>query len=149
MTTVFWIWMAAAVVFLIIELATPTFIMIGFVVGAIVAGIYGETSPDSYAMQFGLFLIVSLVLLPFTRKLASKITKPAPQVSNVDRMVGQAAVVTKAIVPDEGGLVRFEGEVWSAESDQPFAEHDKVRILSVTGTRVQVEQYNEEEERNE
>jgi membrane protein implicated in regulation of membrane protease activity len=139
MSTMFWIWMAAAVVFLIIELVTPTLIFVCFVAGAVCAGIYGEVSPESYYVQMAIFLVVSLALLPFTRKLANKITRPAPQASNVDRMIGQIAHVTKAIDPDLGGRIKYEGETWAAEASEKIEEQAKVRILAVTGTRVRVE----------
>ena len=139
MSTMFWIWMAAAVVFLIIELVTPTLIFVCFVAGAVCAGIYGEFYPESYYIQMAFFLVVSLVLLPFTRRLANKITRPAPQLSNVDRMIGQIALVTKAIEPDAAGRVKYEGEIWTAEAGERIDEHARVRIVSVAGTRVRVE----------
>ena len=135
----FWIWMAAAVVFLIIELLTPTFIFLCFVAGAAVAGIFGEFNPESYYWQIGLFVIVSVLLLPLSRRMAKRITKPSPQESNVDAMVGKTALVVAAIDPDSGGKIRYEGEVWQARSRDRIEENAKVRIVAVTGTRVQVE----------
>jgi len=139
MATMFWIWIAAAVVFLVIELITPTLIFVSFVAGAICAGIYGQFYPESYYLQLALFLVVSLVLLPFTRKLANKITGPSPSASNVDRLIGQTALVTQAIDHPGGGHVQIEGEVWSAVADQPIEEQAKVRVVSVSGTHVHVE----------
>lgn len=131
--------MAAALVFLIIELATPTLIFICFVVGSIAAGIYAESSPEAIMWQLGLFVVVSMVLLPFTRKFARKISKPSPQQSNVDRMLGQIAMVTQSIDPDLGGKVQFEGEVWVANASEKFDVGTKVKIISVAGTRVHVQ----------
>ena len=139
MTTIFWIWIAAAVVFLVIELITPTLIFVSFVAGAICAGIYGQFYPESYYLQLTLFLVVSLVLLPFTRRLANKITGPSPSASNVDRLIGQTALVTQAIDPPGGGHVQIEGEVWSAMADQPIEVQTQVRVVSVSGTHVHVE----------
>jgi membrane protein implicated in regulation of membrane protease activity len=139
MSTVFWIWMSAAVIFLIIELATPTLVFACFVAGALGAGIYSGFAPESYYWQLGIFVAVSVVLLPLTRKLADKITKPPPEVSNVDRMIGQVALVIKEIDPDLGGQVKYEGETWVARADERIEVNTKVKILSVTGTRVMVE----------
>jgi membrane protein implicated in regulation of membrane protease activity len=139
MPTMFWIWMAAAVVFLIIELMTPTMIFICFVIGSAGAGVYAIGEPESYYWQMGIFLVVSVVLLPFTRMAAKRITKPSPEVSNVDRMIGQAALVTEAIDPDLGGKVRFEGEIWVARADEAIEAQSKVRIISIAGTKVMVE----------
>lgn len=143
MSTMFWIWMAAAVVFLIIELLTPTLIFICFTAGSLGAGLYAVGSPDAHYTQLTIFAVVSIVLIPLTRGLAKKITKQNTQVSNVDRMVGQTAVVTQAIDPDEGGKVRFEGEVWVAKADEAIEAQAKVRITGVSGTRVLVERLNQ------
>lgn len=134
--------MAAAVVFLIIELMTPTLIFICFTAGAIGAGLYAANSPEGYYWQFGIFAVVSIVLIPLTRGIARRITKQDSQVSNVDRMVGQTAIVTQAIDPDEGGKVRFEGEVWLAKAEEAIGVQTKVRITGVSGTRVIVERLN-------
>ena len=139
MSTIFWIWMAAAVVFLIVELMTPTLIFICFTAGSLAAGLYATSAPESYYWQLAIFVVVSTALIPFTRKLARKITKEGTQVSNVDRMIGQAALVTQAIDPDLGGKVQFEGEVWQARAQEAIEAQTKVRIVGVTGTRVMVE----------
>jgi membrane protein implicated in regulation of membrane protease activity len=139
MTTIFWIWIAAAVVFLVIELVTPTLIFISFVAGAVCAGVYSQFEPKSYYLQLAIFLLVSLVLLPFTRRLANRISNPSATRSNVDRLIGQVALVTRAIDPKEGGHVKFEGETWSAESQEPIEVDSSVRIVAVKGTHLHVE----------
>ncbi|MCP4685285.1 MAG: NfeD family protein [bacterium] len=131
--------MAAAVVFLIIELMTPTMIFLCFVVGSAGAGVYAIGEPESYYWQMGIFVIVSVVLLPFTRMMAKKISKPSPEVSNVDRMIGQVALVTEPIDPDLGGKVQFEGEIWVAKAEEAIESQSKVRIVSIVGTKVMVE----------
>jgi membrane protein implicated in regulation of membrane protease activity len=128
--------MAAAVVFLIIELMSPTMIFVCFVAGSIGAGLLAANSPDSILWQLGVFVAVSLGLMPFTRKLAKTITKESPQTSNVDRMIGQTAIVTQAIDPDLGGKVRFEGEVWIAKADTAVPVDAKVRIVEISGAKV-------------
>ncbi len=135
----FWIWMAAVVVFLILELMTPTLVFACFVVGAVVSGIYSYFYPEAYYWQLGLFVGVAVVLLPLTRTLAKRITKPSPQRSNVDALIGKTALVTKAIDPDLGGLVRIEGETWRASAGEKIEENLKVKVVSVSGTKVHVE----------
>jgi len=140
METMFWIWIAAAAVFLIIEMTSPTLIFLCFVIGSVAAGIFAEVGPEeSYSWQVGIFAVVSLVLLPFTRKFAKKISKPAPELSNIDRMIGQVALVTDKIDPDLGGRVQFEGESWVAKAEEVIDENTKVRIVKVSGTSVIVE----------
>jgi len=139
MSTMFWIWMAAAVIFLILELATPTLIFACFVIGSIASGIFAYFSPEEYYWQIGIFLIVSAVLLPTTRSIARKITKESPQKSNIDALVGKIGLVTKAIDPDLGGQILVEGESWRAVASQAITEGSKVRVLSFSGTKLTVE----------
>ena len=139
MSSIFWIWMAAAVVFLILELMTPTLIFASFVAATAAAGVYSHFYPESYYIQLGIFVGVAVILLPTTRVIAKKITREPPQKSNVDALVGQTALVTKAIDPNEGGQVRFEGEVWRATAEQAIPAEQKVRIVAVSGTKVKVE----------
>lgn len=139
MEPLFWIWLAAAGVFLILELATPTMIFICFVVGAIVAAIMAQVWPGHAYWQIGVFAVLSSLLIPFTRRFARKISKPSPELSNVDRMIGHVATVTETIEPDLGGKVRFEGEIWKATAEYRIEINAKVKIKSVSGTRVAVE----------
>ena len=139
MQPIFWIWMAAALVFLIIELSMPTLIFLCFVIGSLTAGVYASFQPDEYYWQIGICLAVSLGLLPLSRRFAHRISKAQPQDANVDRMIGHTAVVTKPIDPDTPGQIKFEGEVWLANAGEALAEGAKVKIVSVSGTRVRVE----------
>lgn len=136
MSTMFWIWMAAAVVFLILEILAPGLIFAGFAVAAAVAGIYGQFNPLEYYWQMGIFVAASIVLLPAMRPLAKRITKPSPVKSNVDRLVGQIALVSRDINPDTGGMVTLEGETWRATADRTFVVKDRVRVMAVNGNRL-------------
>lgn len=142
MSTLFWIWMAAAVVFLIIELTTPTLVFVCFTIGAAAAGVLNYFYPESYPWQIAIFALVSIALIPLTKKFAGKISKEAPETSNVDRMINQIAIVTKEIDPDEPGQVRYQGEVWRAAATEIITIDEKVTITGITGTTVTVERIN-------
>ncbi len=141
MENLFWIWLAAAGVFLILELATPTMIFICFVIGAIVAAIMAQIWPEWYYWQMAVFAVLSSALIPFTRRFARKISKPSPELSNVDRMIGRVATVTETVGPDTEGKVRFEGETWRATADRAFGVNAKVKVKAVSGTRLVVESF--------
>lgn len=138
MPTMFWIWMAVAVIFLIIELSSPTFFFISCVIGAVASGMYALASPEAYYWQVGIFLVLTAALLPPMRLLAKKFTKDPPQLSNVDRMIGQRALVIQAIDTDGVGKVRFEGEIWNAVADTAIEEGAHVIIESIAGVKVHV-----------
>ena len=139
MPSIVWIWLAAVVIFLILELATPTLVFACFVAGSLVSGVVGIFAPENYYLQIGVFVGVSVILLPLTRAMAKKITKESPQKSNVDALIGKVGLVVKTIDPDLGGQVRLEGEVWMATANQLIEEDSKVVVTSVSGTKVHVD----------
>ena len=56
MPNIVWIWLAALVIFLILELMTPTLIFACFVIGSLVSGIYSIFDPAGYYWQIGIFI---------------------------------------------------------------------------------------------
>ena len=102
--------------------------------GSCVLGVH-----DAYYWQTACFAVLSTALIPFTRRFAKKISNPSPELSNVDRMIGQVALVTEAIDPDLGGKVKFEGEVWVAKAEAAIDANTKVKITAVSGTKVVVQ----------
>ena len=125
---------------------SPTFIFACFVLGSMTAGVYSYFYPEGYYWQVGIFIVLTVGLLPLTRTLARKITKESPQKSNIDALIDKVALVTKAIDPDLGGQVKIEGEIWLARADESVAENEKVRIVSISGTKVHVEKLTEGKE---
>lgn len=148
MSTMFWIWAAAIVVFLILELMTPTLVFACFVVASLAAGIYAWFEPTSYYWQIGIFLVVALVLLPATRSLAHRITRESPRKSNVDALVGQVGLVVKPIDPDLGGQIKVGSEVWRARSTTTIAVNEKATVVAVSGAHLEVEPLASQEEQS-
>ncbi|MEW6015727.1 MAG: NfeD family protein [Candidatus Zixiibacteriota bacterium] len=138
MPTIFWLWLAAAVIFLIIEIGTPSLVFACFVVGSIGAAVTSWLG-GSYLIQLAVFAGISIILIPTTRPLARKITKPSPQPTNVDAMIGKSGVVLEKIDPStESGQVRVDGQVWRAKANEIINEGAKIKVLSVVGARLNV-----------
>ena len=104
-----------------------------------IVGIFAYFYPESYYWQIGIFIVVSAIILPMTRKLAKKITKDSPQTANVDALIGKIGVVVKTIDPDIAGQVQINGEVWRAISEEMIEENEKATVLKVAGTTLYVE----------
>ncbi|MEW5922519.1 MAG: NfeD family protein [Candidatus Zixiibacteriota bacterium] len=138
MPTIFWFWLAAAAIFLIIEISTPTLVFACFVIGSIGSAIT-STMTDSYLLQAGVFAGISIILIPLTRPLANKLTKPSPQLTNVDAMVGRPGLVVKMIDPAKDiGQVRVDGQVWQAVAEHVIEEGAKIKVEKVIGARMHV-----------
>ena len=138
MPTIFWFWMAAAVIFLIIEITTPSLVFACFVIGCIGSAVT-STMTESYLIQAAVFAGISIVLIPLTRPLAKKITKPSPQLTNVDAMVGRPGLVVKAIDPAKDiGQVRVDGQVWQAVAEEAIEKGARIKVDKVVGARMYV-----------
>ncbi|MCX6826163.1 MAG: NfeD family protein [candidate division Zixibacteria bacterium] len=136
MPTIFWLWLAAAVIFLIAEIGSPTLVFACFVVGAVGAAV-ASTLTSSYLHQLGIFAGISIVLIPLTRPLAKKITKPSPQPTNVDAMLGRSGIVIEKIEPHaDRGQVRVDGQIWRADADISIEEGDKIKVEKILGTKL-------------
>ena len=138
MPTMLWLWLGAMVVFLIIEISVPGLVFACFAVGALGGAIVSGFT-DSYLIQLAVFGVVPIILVPLTRPLSKKMTKPSPQEVNVDAMVGQIGIVTRAIDPDAGdGMVKVDGQDWRVLADEPIAEGRKIRVEKIKGARLKV-----------
>lgn len=129
-------WIILFLVLLFIELATVNLVSIWFAIGAVAAFITSFFT-DSILWQLLVFVVVSVVALfitlPMVRK-AKKNRKPVP--TNLDRIIGKQAEVTKEIKPNHYGEVQVFGKVWTATSDDSFDVGDKVIVDSIDGVKL-------------
>ena len=134
------IWLAVALVMLIIEALTVGLATIWFAAGALVA-LLAALLDFSIAVQIVLFLAVSICLLVFTRKIFVEKLKAGSEKTNVDALVGEKGVVISPIHPYEVGQVKVGGQVWSAvgkNPDETFAVDQLVKINAIEGVKLVV-----------
>lgn len=142
MPTIFWLWLAAMVLFLIVEIMTPGLVFACFAVGALGAAVTSAMT-GNYLIQLSVFAFLAIVFIPLTRPLAKRITKESPQKTNVDAMIGKAGLVVKAIDPAaDVGQVRVEGQVWQAIATEPLDEGAQITVDKVQGARLYVSKNN-------
>jgi membrane protein implicated in regulation of membrane protease activity len=142
MSTLFWIWLAVAAIFLIVELSTPSLVFASFVAGALGAAI-AALLDASYLWQGAVFAVVSILLIPLTRPFAARITKSSAQKTNIDALVDRPGIVTKMIDPDNDvGQVRVDGQVWQAVAPEIINAGEKIVVTEVRGARLYVTKLN-------
>jgi membrane protein implicated in regulation of membrane protease activity len=126
------IWLIAAVVFAVGEIATLGFFLAPFAGGAVVAAIVSAAGGGDLISLIA-FLLVSGVLLAALRPLArSHRRMPAQLRTGTAALVGRTAMVTERLSNDDGtGSVKLEGESWTARS------YDEDAVIE-TGRRVHV-----------
>lgn len=128
-------WLIALVVFLVIEAATLGLATIWFAGGALVALIAAMCGAGIV-----LFLVVSLILLFFTRPLAVRFLNKDTLKTNVDRVVGMEGVVTEEISNLAGtGKVSLGGNMWTARTENEggtIPVDAVVTVLRVEGVKL-------------
>lgn len=140
------IWLGIVALFLVIEAATVGLTTIWFAGGALVAAIAAWIGAGE-AVQWILFIAVSLVLLIFTRPVAVRYMNKDVEKTNVERLMGQKAVVIQEIDNlNQTGLVRVGDVEWMARTksdDVQIPEKAVVVIKEVQGVKLIVEEVKE------
>ena len=137
------LWLIVLAVTLVIEAMTMGLTTIWFSGGALAAMIV-ELLNGSVSMQVIVFLIISLVLLFYTRPIAMKHFNKKRERTNLDSVIGKTAVVTMPIHNlKETGQVLLDGKEWTARSNDSSKEFDKdslVKVVSISGVKLMVEE---------
>lgn len=134
------VWLIAAILFAIIEALTMGLATIWFAGGAIAAMLLALLNLN-VGIQIAAFLVVSIVLLVFTRKLFVGKLKTGDVKTNVDALIGERAVVTTEIKPLSTGIIRVGGQEWTAVSendDEIIAAGETVVIIEIHGVKAVV-----------
>ena len=135
------LWIAAAVVFGLIEAATAQILTLWFCIGSIGA-IIAYTLGASLTVQIIVFVAVSLLTLVIARPYLRRFTKTKVQPTNLDMCIGQQALVTERISNLDGtGQAKIRGTIWTARSsDGSVIEPGAlVKVLSIEGVKLIVE----------
>ena len=135
-------WVAALVVFLIVEAVTAGLVSIWFVFGSLVALICAALGAAVW-LQIFWFVIVSVATLVLTRPLVKRYVDSRSVATNADRSIGRAAVVTERIDNLAAtGAVNLDGVVWTARStDDAVAIEtgERVTVRAIEGVKLIVE----------
>lgn len=140
------IWLIAAVIFFIGEVMTDGFCLLWFSIASLVA-LFFTLFTDNIFIQFGIFLVLSIILLFSTRKLTQNFLNNRKKVeSNVNALIGQKARIIEKIDQIEGaGKVKINGEVWKAILANPsdtFELGETVVIKDIDGVKLIIEKEN-------
>ena len=135
-------WLVALVVLIVIELITVGLTTIWLAGGALVAFILASLGLNLW-IQVLAFLVVSFLLVYFTRPFALKVLKPRQTRTNSDELIGETVKVTERIDNRAAaGRALARGMEWSARaaSDDVVIEADTlVKVLRIEGVKLIVE----------
>ncbi|WP_433343230.1 NfeD family protein [Micromonospora sp. CA-111912] len=136
MDAVFWV--VLGVVLAVAEIFTTTLFLIMFSVGAFAAaGAAALGAPT--AVQALVFAVVSALTVavarPAIRRHARSAQESGEQPFGVEAIEGSTALVLERVDADQG-LVKIDGELWTARSfdaTQSFAPGRRVRVIKIQG----------------
>ena len=122
------VWLILLIVFVVIEVFTLGLTTIWFAGGALVAMLAALLNAPVW-LQICVFVIVSLVLLFFTRPIAVKYFNKDRIKTNVESLVGKPAIVISEIDNLQGiGQVMVNGQEWTARSCE---DSEKIQVGAV------------------
>lgn len=132
------IWLAIAVVMIIMEIVSLGLTTIWFAGGALIAALVAFLG-GKLMLQIMVFSVVSLVLLIFTRPIAQKHLMKNTEKTNVESLIGKIGIVTADIRNLElEGVVKLNGLEWSARSEDEtdIPKGSKVEVKAVSGVKL-------------
>ena len=134
-------WLIAVAVLLVLEILTLGLTTIWFAGGAFAAFIAGQCQAPLW-LQILVFLVVSVILLVFTRPVVEKHLNANRTKTNVDSLAGRHGKVIEEIDNfNQTGKVMLDGMEWMArseEADIKIMPETKVEVKEVKGAHIVV-----------
>lgn len=138
-----WHWVVGGIALVLLELAVPAFFIIWFGLGALLVGMLLLVAPSvSFTAQIVGWTVASVAMTGLWFKVfrSGKAGTRAGQASSV---VGEVGMLVTAVAPYQPGQVRFQkpvlgAELWECRTDAEIAAGERVKVLSVEGSFVQV-----------
>ena len=133
------VWIIVAVVFFIVEIASPTILVFAcFGLGALAAALTVWLTPNVW-LPWLVFIAISVVGVVVSRPLAEKYAGKSARLAHVDALIGLKGKVTTAIDPLKNeGMVLVEKESWRAQATEPINEGADIEVVKVEGTHLVV-----------
>lgn len=135
------VWVAAIVLFGIVEAATVSMVSLWFVGGAL-AALIAQLLGAAWGVQIVVFLAVSIILLACLRSFVRRFVTPRQTATNTDAVIGREAVVTEEINNLLAtGALKLDGKEWTARSTdgEILAVGTVVTIVKIEGVKLLVE----------
>lgn len=141
------IWLAVMIILIVIEIITVGLTTIWFAGGALVA-MFVSALGGGTVLQIAVFLIVSFVLLIFTRPFVMKYITAKRVKTNYEGIIGKIVRITQDVDNINGtGCAVVNGQEWTvraADDDSKIEKGSLAKVVNISGVKLIVEQYEEE-----
>lgn len=139
-----YLWIAAIIIFMIVEACTYQLVSIWFVLGAVGAAI-AYFADAALWLQIAVFTAVSAVSFAILRPLSIKLVKRPKIKTNADSLIGREVLITHDVNNTEGeGQGKINGMTWTVrgESAGIIRAGDTATIKRIEGVKLIVEKQN-------
>ncbi|MGN4611409.1 NfeD family protein [Bacillus cereus group sp. MYBK71-2] len=137
------IWFIIAGILFIAEMLSITFYMLWLGIGAVVGGLIALFVPDALLLQVIVGGIVSLTLTFFTKRISKNFQEAKGFTDTLDMFAGKKGIVMQAITNETNGIVKVDGDTWTAIADDPIDAGEKVIVIKRHSTILQVKKESE------
>ena len=129
-------WLLLFILLLVIEVMTMGLTTIWFAGGALAAFLVSLVAGNILELEVAAFILVSVILLLFTRPLAMRYLNRRTVATNADSVVGTIVRVTEPVnnILDQGAA-QADGKVWTARAAQDELTFDQGELAVVQEIR--------------
>ncbi len=130
----FWIWLALAGIFVVLEILTMSLIFASFAFAAMIGALAAALWIHSIAQWLG-FAIAAVLTLAILRPFARKylFAKNSGSQTGFDVLIGAKGICISEVTT-EGGRIRLQNETWSARAlDGSLESGQQVIVTSIDG----------------
>lgn len=142
------VWLGLMVLFIVVEIATVGLTAIWLAGGALGALIVSAAGLGP-VWQIAAFIIVSLLLLVFTRPFAKKYINAHHVKTNYEELIGEVVKVTETVDNlEQTGSAVARGLEWTARSEENGEKLPKgtlAQVVDVSGVKLILKRYEEVE----
>lgn len=141
------VWLALLIIFLVIEIITVGLTSIWAAGGALIAMILSLLHIPMI-WQIIAFLLVTAILLYFTRPFAMKIINSKREKTNYEGIIGETIRIEKRVDNlAQTGMAVVNGQEWTvrAENEEEILEPGTLaKVVSISGVKLIVKKYEED-----
>ena len=134
-------WVAAMVLFGVMEATTVNLVSIWFIGGALGALVV-QLLGGGFWFQMVVFLLVSFGFLACLRPFVRKFVTPRQTATNADAVIGRQTYLTETVDNlRETGALKLEGKEWTVRSEhgEILPAGSLVRVVRLQGVKLYVE----------
>lgn len=135
-------WLMVAIILIIIELATINLTTIWFIISALITMFLSFVITNIF-IQFSIFVLLGIVLLITTKPILLKYFDKSKIKTNVYSLIGTRGIVIEDIRGKEYGVVKVEGKIWTAFSEEEIKKDTYIKVVSIKGNKLEVKKEEE------